>query len=191
MELCNWPAPILPSHNLMYDNTSKALELINSLNVTYILTYGSLLAAYRHGGPFRGLTDLDVVYPVWLNGMATCRDAKSYNFPKNRKVNRTWTLCGESRKTYVIKVLRMIGNKIGFKKIRPHPISLGSNNELGGVRIEYEHFRIDFVVSTFDIDLAIAGPICKCMYGNISALCYARPSIALQRMYGPQWKVPD
>ena len=89
--------------NAAFENTIKAL---NGAGIVYILAHGGLIGAYRHGGPVPCDGDLDIVFPVWLNGLANCEDAqvpilRDYD----KKDESLLTICGKTRTDYVVLLL--------------------------------------------------------------------------------------
>ena len=166
-----------------YDANSDALEILNGLNISYILIMGGLLGAFRHGGPIPNDGDMDVVFPVWLNGVATCADATKEQSPILRENDqKELTLCGLTRNDYVEKTLQIMRRKLGARKV--------GKAGFGGLRLKIGK-GVDFVVSIFDEAYRDWGPICRCMFGDVPTLCYTQTDKVLRRDYGEGWTVPN
>ena len=105
---CTWPAP---SFQYATDKRSTQMEetvrILNAANITYALTDGSLLGAYRHGGPLPCDGDMDIVFPVWLNGMSKCSDGPGE------------TLCGHPRNYYIKPAMEWLRQRIPSVSISP------------------------------------------------------------------------
>ena len=104
--VCSWsevgkpyPAPFWNEHQGKV--MSQFVQLLNDHGVVHRLLAGSLLGAYRGGGPIPCDGDMDIVFPVWLNGLAECREGARY-IPELKGVGE-WqaTLCSKTRADYV------------------------------------------------------------------------------------------
>ena len=64
---CTWSDQ--DNYTFPYWNNTKfmqSIKILNKYNVAYFITDGTLLGAFRHGGPIPCDGDIDIVFPVWL-----------------------------------------------------------------------------------------------------------------------------
>ena len=128
---------------------------------------------------------MDIVFPVWLNGLATCEDA---NIPHLRGYEKDdesqLTLCGKTRNEYVQETkywLRQNISKIHY--ILPR--------DFGGMRVNFAGIGVDLIVSILDQGYLHRGPICKCKFGSTEAICYEGALEHLREEYGQDIWTPD
>ena len=168
--------------NPVFENTVRAL---NEAGVVYFLTDGALIGAYRHGGPIPCDGDMDIVFPVWLNGLATCEDANTpvlRGYEKNDESQLT--LCGKTREEYVAQTTPWL------KKHVSNIFSIAPRN-FGGLRVNFAGIGVDWIVSILDQSYLHQGPICKCLFGATEALCIEDSLTLLESIYGNGVLTPD
>jgi len=167
--------------NPVFENTIRAL---NEAGVIYFLTDGALIGAYRHGGPIPCDGDMDIVFPVWLNGLATCEDAATpilRGYEKNDE--SLLTLCGKTREEYVSE---------GAAWLRKHVPNIPSiaPRKFGGLRVNFAGIGVDWIVSILDQSYLHKGPICRCLFGSTEALCIEDSLWLIKSIYGENVLTP-
>jgi len=183
-EKCSWSGHkyLYPYwDNPVFENTVRAL---NEAGVIYFLTDGALIGAYRHGGPVPCDGDMDIVFPVWLNGIATCEDAATpvlRGYEKNDE--SLLTLCGKTREEYVSE---------GAAWLRKHVPNIHSiaPREFGGLRVNFAGIGVDWIVSILDQSYLHKGPICRCLFGSTEALCIEDSLWLIKSIYGENVLTP-
>jgi hypothetical protein len=185
---CTWsgrkyPYPYWSSERgTAFVNTIKAL---NAAGVSYFLTDGALIGAYRHGGPVPCDGDMDIVFPTWLNGLATCNDASVPKLQGYEKENEALlTLCGKTRKEYVAMTPQWLREHV------PNIRSIDPRN-FGGLRVDFAGIGVDWIVSILDQSYLHEGPLCRCRFGDTYAWCIEGSLTLLQRLYGQHVLTPD
>jgi len=175
---CSWSGEQYvypPSDNLAFENT---INVLNEAGIKYFLAYGSLLGAYRHGGAIPCDGDMDIVFPVWLNGLATCEDAMIPHLRGYEKDDESQlTLCGKTRNEYVQETKSWLRHNISkIHYILPR--------DFGGMRVNFAGIGVDLIVSILDQGYLHRGPICKCKFGSTEAICYEGALEHLREEYG-------
>lgn len=168
--------------NPVFENTIRAL---NEAGVVYFLTDGALLGAYRHGGAIPCDGDMDIVFPVWLNGLATCEDANTpilRGYEKNDESQLT--LCGKTREEYVSETTPWLREHVpNIRSILPR--------NFGGLRVDFAGIGVDWIVSILDQSYLHHGPICRCIFGSTEALCTEDSLWLIKNIYGNDVLTPD
>ena len=166
---CTWPAP---SFQYATDKRSTQMEetvrILNAANITYALEDGSLLGAYRHGGPLPCDGDMDIVFPVWLNGMSKCSDGPGE------------TLCGHPRNYYIKPAMEWLRQRIPSVSISPR--------RWGGFRATFAGVGVDWIVSISDF---YDDTLCTCTYGSTVSTCVQGAKKRLKGIYGASFMTPD
>lgn len=182
---CSWSGRAYPYPywvNQAFENTIKAL---NQAGVVYFLTDGALIGAYRHGGPVPCDGDMDIVFPVWLNGLAVCRDADTPVLRGYKKQNEALlTLCGKTRAEYVSASGAWLQAHV------PAVRSIAPRN-FGGLRVDFAGIGVDWIVSILDQSYLHQGPICRCRFGSTEALCIEDSLTLLESIYGKSVLTPS
>jgi len=181
------------------DAYQAVVEQLNAAKIKYFLAHGSLLGAYRHAGPIPDDGDMDIVFPVWLNGMAKCGDiyewqvgeADTYavvpilkGYAKNDESQLT--LCDKTRDAYVDDTEKFFSDRMGdfLKK--------NSKTDYGGRRLVFANgAEVDWIVSIADVAYVNQGPLCRCPFGRTYAYCLEDSLTELKRNYGEGVLVPD
>ena len=184
-EKCSWSGRKYPFpywDNPAFENTIRQL---NEAGVVYFLRHGALIGAYRHGGPVPCDGDMDIVFPVWLNGLASCPDAETPVLRGYEKNNEgLLTLCGLTRSKYVSKTSSWLRKHI------PNVRSIESR-DFGGLRVDFSGIGVDWIVSILDQAYLKQGPICRCQFGSVEALCYENSLAILKSVYGEDVLTPS
>jgi hypothetical protein len=181
---CSWSghAYLFPYwDNRAFENTIKAL---NRAGVIYFLTKGALIGAYRHGGPVPCDGDMDIVFPVWLNGAAVCEDAATpvlRGYEKNDEA--ALTLCNKTREEYVSDGTAWLNRHISdVRSVAPR--------SFGGLRVNFAGIGVDWIISILDQSYIHNGPICRCRFGSTEALCIEGSLSLLKSTYGQDVLTP-
>ncbi len=182
---CSWSGDgtLYPhSDNIAFENTIRTL---NKAGITYILLEGSLIGAYRHGGGIPCDEDMDIAFPVWLNGLAVCEDAKIPILQGYEKKNESLlTLCGKTRTEYVRQTAAWLKQRVPtIRSIEPR--------DFGGMRVDFAGVGVDWVVSILDQAYLHNGPICNCKFGSTEALCLEGTIEVIKQRYGADILTPD
>ena len=184
-EKCSWSGHkyLYPYwDNPVFENTVRAL---NEAGVIYFLTDGALIGAYRHGGPVPCDGDMDIVFPVWLNGLATCEDANIPVLHGHEKNDESLlTLCGKTREEYVLETTPWLRQRVpNLRSIAPR--------KFGGLRVNFAGIGVDWIVSILDQSYLHRGPICRCLFGSVEALCIEDSLWLIKSIYGNDVLTPD
>lgn len=104
-----------------YDHSRKgvcqeAIHLLNSLNISYFLSYGSALGAVRNRGIIKGDADIDVGIPVWLNphifGCSEHEKAETHIYDRTEIfLSKKYRICGHNREYYLHTLGRYLNSK--------------------------------------------------------------------------------
>ena len=163
---CEWPVPPYAyAKNFAMEET---VRMLNAANITYALECGSLLGAYRHGGPLACDGDMDIVFPVWLNDLANCSDGPGA------------TLCGLQRGDYIKPAMIWLRERIPSVSISPR--------NFGGFRAHFAGIGVDWIVSINDFH---DDALCVCAFGSTTAICVQGADRRLRKLYGPSFMTPD
>ena len=113
--------------------------MLNQRRITYFLLEGTLIGAYRHGGPLPCDGDMDIVFPVWLNGIAVCSDAagKLPILRGDESVEEALTLCNKTRREYVLDVQTWLQRRF------PLAGSAAQVMDWGGIRLTFAGNSLD------------------------------------------------
>ncbi len=183
-EKCSWSGHkyLYPYwDNTVFENTVRAL---NEAGVVYFLTDGALIGAYRHGGPIPCDGDMDIVFPVWLNGLAMCEDANTpvlRGYEKNDESQLA--LCGKTREEYVVQTTPWLREHVpNIRSIAPR--------KFGGLRVNFAGIGVDWIVSILDQSYLHHGPICRCIFGSTEALCIEDSLWLIKSIYGDDVLTP-
>jgi hypothetical protein len=189
-QFCTWSTP---PYTYPYWAAARAkamidtVRVLNEAGVVYFLTGGCLIGAWRHGGPVPCDGDMDIVFPVWLNGLATCTDVaagrptlRGYSQHDESKL----TLCGARRDQYVALTADWLRRRVpGIRSIAPRPF--------GGVRVDFAGIGVDWIVSILDQAYLYRGPMCRCQFGDVDAWCLEGAEFVLKEEYGVSVGAPD
>jgi len=146
----------------------QTVRMLNAANITYALECGSLLGAYRHGGPLACDGDMDIVFPVWLNDLVKCSDGPGT------------TLCGLERGDYIKPAMIWLRERIPSVSISPR--------HFGGFRANFAGIGVDWIVSINDFH---DDALCICAFGSTTAICVQGAEMRLRKIYGPSFMTPD
>lgn len=167
------------------------IRALNAASVTYILYEGALIGAWRHGGPTPCDGDMDIIFPVWMNGLADCQIQTQMPPLSADGPESTWTLCGKTRDEYVSITTRWLRERFPTALISPGPYGGMRVNFVPGMGVDWVVSIDGFVGRNPDLTLATNGPICRAAFGDVEALTMEGAERMLVAHYGPTVGTPD
>lgn len=140
-----------------------SIHLLNSLNLTYFLGYGSALGAVRNKGLIKGDNDIDVIVPIWLNphlfGCSKYEKAETHIYDKTEIfLSKNYRICGHNREYY----LHTLGRYLISKNIN---CSVNMRN----IHILSDKLFIDIWVFMSEEGVYRDISICKCYFCGVES----------------------
>eukprot|EP01083_Nonionella_stella_P079386 217785_1 len=188
--------------------------LMNKANLTFMVQYGSLLGAYRHGGTIPFDRDIDLIVPVWLNinqllqftniSYQTCADAKYlwlHSTMNQTITNSTYykrdTLCGLAKSKWIWAVINYLKYSMEWFNTStdtPFPCS----RCVKGWGFKWRPFRRPAIMIDVKVDIGFDPmflthnmSLCRCKYNSLMVLCPDDAAYQLQNYYGSRFMTID
>eukprot|EP01083_Nonionella_stella_P180635 644616_1 len=217
---------ILYGHNhrlqqCLWSNTPHPKEFVHSLfqrlrafqilrkatNLKFILSFGSLLGAYRGGGFIPWDHDLDIIIPIWLN-LDALNDTSGVHYDhcdkahqmllqtlynnqtrESQRINKIKKkLCGLTLKQWTHTVAAYLNTTLEAKDVGTLYVA---NRQLIQW-IPHPGTRADmFITINFNKWALINSTLCLCKFNTLRLWCYQDASTQLELEYGPNFMVTN
>lgn len=188
---CNWRRG--RNFTLTYDYSKKneckkIIKYANALNLTYFLSFGSELQAYRNNGYDKGDHDIDIIVPIYLNPhLFNCSDFIPINRNKYKfnsvLFDHAYRLCGRRRRHYFKRFIRYVDKTLGYykKEIWSYSVQLYVNSKMPFLDVwlimsnEYVYDKLEF---------------CKCEFCGVETYCMKNALKNIIKNYGKDFMTP-
>lgn len=140
-----------------------SIHLLNSLNLTYFLGYGSALGAVRNKGLIKGDNDIDVIIPIWLNshlfGCSEYERVTEHKYDESEMfIEYNYKICGHNKGYY----LDILADLLRSKNITIH-------RRYRNIHVYADKLFIDMWVFMSEEGIYRDISICKCYFCGVES----------------------
>lgn len=187
---CKWK--VLKPQNISNDEeyimTTKYIDILNSLNIFYYLSFGSELAAFRDGSRRKDDSDVDINIPIWKNyNIFHCNHYNKLNdslfYNKNVHLHENYTLCGKSRKYYISIMENYLISKWKKYKIKINKYQLSMHVYFNYNPTSFP-LHLDFFICMSNEYVYRDLNLCITNFQNTLAVIHTNPHLHLRLLYG-------
>eukprot|EP00927_Polykrikos_kofoidii_P085563 TRINITY_DN933_c0_g1_i14.p1 TRINITY_DN933_c0_g1~~TRINITY_DN933_c0_g1_i14.p1 ORF type:complete len:339 (-),score=41.13 TRINITY_DN933_c0_g1_i14:131-1084(-) len=170
---------------------AKFLTQLHDANVTSVLTFGTLLGAYRHHGTIPFDIDMDMVFSVCENIHLVRQSSSRFKEMSCQEIGAARASMNETEfglelwtdvLSPVLKDITMADHTVGGIRL-----SNGGDNWNGlpgGIGVDFLIIVVPLTERVKSRDL------CKCTFGNTFGYCNTNSKHVLTKMYGTDFMVP-